>query len=189
MSDKPVTLNDDGSVSRFLDGLKTGEILAPEGARVHLLQVRVRLDEPWQEAVNAAGPDTPADYNVRKVGDLYVPTGTGEDEQEYILLNYPAGNDNWDKALAWGAASGLKKTVPREVFAIGRQYPELHRTLGLNPMYVAATTDCTFGGFRQACYVWWDGAEREANLFWVSGFRGRCGWFLFRKVSVLKPEH
>jgi hypothetical protein len=48
------------------------------------------------------------------------------------------------------------------VFAVGKQFPTLHRTLGLDPMYVVATTDCTFDGNHQACYVWWNGSVASA---------------------------
>lgn len=208
MSDKLVTLNqvrsvqqmanekrvgrvrfqkalDDGRAASFLDDLKSDEILPPEGTRIHILRVKVKLDQPWQEAVNAAGPDTPSHYNVRKVGDLYVPTGFGEEEQEHVLLNFPAGDGSWDKALMWAETKGLKRTVPREVFAIGKQYPELHRTLGINSLYIVSTKECTFEGDRRACCVWWSDAGREACLFWVSDFGGAGAWFAFRKTLAL----
>lgn len=169
---------DDGRVAGFLDSLK---IIAPEGARIHILRVKVKLDRHWQDAVNAVGPNTPAGYNVRKVGNLYVPTGTGEEEQEHVLLNYPAGGGNWDTAHAWAKDKDLKKTVPRGVFAISEQHPMLHNTLGVNPMYVVATTECTFGGNRCACYVWWHGSLRRAFLRWVEDFGGADVWFAFRR--------
>lgn len=174
---------DDGRVARFLDSLKVDSkaVVPPQGARIHTLRVRVKLDRLWQEAVNAAGPNTPGNYNVRKVGDQYAPTGTEEIEEDLILLNYPQGDGNWDKALAWAQIQGLKNTVPREVFAIGEQYPKLHNELGLNPMYVVATTECTFEGNRLACYVWWGDSDRGANLDWVSNFVSSDVWFAFRK--------
>src|SRR3989338_555763 len=171
--------HDDGRFAKFLDSLK--EPVPPPGCRMHILSARVLLDQPWQEAVNDAGPNTPADYNVRKVGKLYVPTGTGEEERDYILLNWPKGCGNWDKAFAWAGQEELVQTVPREAFAIGRQYSTLHTTLGVNPMYVVATTPCTFGGDQQACYVWLYDALREALLFRVSLFGSSSDWFLFRK--------
>jgi len=178
---------DDGRFAAFLEGLKNP--IPPAGCRMHILRATVILDQPWNEAVNAAGPDTPANYNVRKVGDLYIPTGAGAKEEEYILLNYPDGTGNWDKALVWARQEELKQTVPREAFAIGKENPTLHNTLGLNPMYVVATTECTFEDGRRACDVWWGDAEREADLDWVGLFDGQDGWFLFRKEpSVSKPK-
>lgn len=174
---------DDGSMGRFLDGLKLDPktLTPPDGARLHTVRVKVKLDCPWQEAIDIAGPNTPADYNVRKVADLYPPTGTEEVEEDIILLNFPQGDGNWDKALAWARGAGLKNTVPREVFPIGKQHPKLRTTLGVNPMYVVATTACIFGGNRYACYVWLGGSEREARLHWLSFFDDSGVWFAFRK--------
>jgi hypothetical protein len=169
----------DGSVSRFLDSLLS--IAPPEGARNHVIKVRVNQEREWQEAVNAAGPDTPADYNVRKVGGQYPPAGKGIVEEELILLNFPTGGGDWYKATAWAEAQGLKQTNPRQVFAIGEQHQKLHKQLGQNPMYVVSTADCSFEGRRSACYVWWDGSRRKASLYWVGSFDSANDWFAFRK--------
>lgn len=180
--------SDDGRIARFLDSLKTGTagIMPPQEGRIHAVRVKVKLDRPWQEALSAAGPNTPDNYNVRKVGDQYPPTGNKEVEEELVMVNYPKG-DGYDKALAWAQTQGLENTVPREVFAIGEQHPTLHVELGLDPMYVVATTECSFGGDRRACYVWWDGSARKADLRWVGGFVSAFDWFVFRK-SVLKTK-
>lgn len=183
---------DDGSLGRFLDDLKvdseaSSELTPPPGARIHTIRIRFKPDREWQEAVTAAGPDTPDSYNVRKVGDQYPSTGTEEIEEDLILLNYPSGDGNWDKALAWAGSKKLKNTVPREVFAVGEQHPTLHNKLGLNPMYVVATTPCTFDGRQRACYVWWRDSERRARLDWSDSFDEQRGWFAFRK-PVLKAK-
>lgn len=180
---------EDGRLSTYLDSLKEdlssldlSTLVPPPGARTHVFRgVRVKLDREWQEAVNAAGPNTPDNYNVRKVGDLYLPSGKGEIVEDLIGLNYPDGSGNWDKALAWAKEQQLQKTVPREAFAVSEQYPKLHVQLGMDPMYVVATEECTFDGFQLACSVWWGGSGREADLFWISHFSERHGWFVFRK--------
>jgi hypothetical protein len=175
----------DKHAAKTLDDLKSGTLglVPPQGARIHCLTVTVKLDRPWQEAVNLAGPNTPDNYNVRKVEDKYPATGTETVEEDLVLLNYPSGDGNWEKALAWAESTGqLEKTVPREVFAVGEQHPTLHRTLGQNPMYAVATKECTFDGNRRACYVWWDDSGRRADLRWVSYFGYASGWFLFRKI-------
>lgn len=174
---------DDGSFGRFLDSLKVEltDIEAPKGARVHILEVEVKQDREWQAAVNAAGPNTPNDYNVRKVGDQYAPVGKGKVKEKLILLNFPNGDGNWDKAIAWAETKGLKRTHPREAFAIGEQHPRLPEQLGQNPMYAVATTDCSFEGRRDACYVWWRASKRRASLDWVEGFGLTSDWFVFRK--------
>lgn len=177
---------DDGRIARFLDTLKVDPtaLTPPPGARLHTVHIRFKPDREWQESINTAGPNTPSDYNVRKVGDQYPATGTEEIEEDLILLNFPNG-DSFDKALAWAKSQHLENTVPREVFAIGEQHPKLHDVLGQNPMYVVATKECTFEGDRSACYVWWFGSLREADLSWVRYFDHSSDWFAFRK-SVLK---
>lgn len=156
--------------------------VAPPGCRVHTLKVKVRLDQPWGNAINAAGPNTPQGYNVRKVIDLYPPTGAGIVEQNLVLLNYVNGDGSWEKALAWAASLPLKKTAPRSVFAIGAQYPNFHRDVGIDPTYVVATEECTFGGLRRACYVYWLGSDRKANLLSVDYFGLARAWFAFSQV-------
>lgn len=174
---------DDGGFSRFLDALKNGtlEFVPPPGARIQIVHIRFNPKRDWHEAINAAGPNTPDSYNVRKVGDQYPPIDGEDTEGDLVLLNFPAGDGNWDKANSWAQGMGLKKTAPREVFAIGEQHPTLHRQLGCNPMYVVATTECSFVGHRHACDVWWRGSEREADLDWVGGFGDSGAWFAFRK--------
>lgn len=156
-------------------------IRPPKGARIHTLRVRTKLDSEWQAAINAAGPNTPDHYNVRKVGDRYPPTGAGYVVEELILLNYPNGGGSYDRARAWARRVGLKDTDPRQVFAVGAQHPQLHRELDCNPMYVVATTEGAFEGNRSACFVWWRGSKREASLYWVGAFGLSDGWFAFRK--------
>ncbi|OHA27004.1 MAG: hypothetical protein A3C06_04545 [Candidatus Taylorbacteria bacterium RIFCSPHIGHO2_02_FULL_46_13] len=174
---------DDGRIARFLDSLRGDScvIPAPSGACIHTVRIRFKPDSGWQEAVNAAGPNTPSEYNIRKVGDQYPPTGTEEIEEDLILLNYPKGDGNWNTVHAWAVTQNLTKTVPREVFALGEQHPKLHEVLGQNPMYAVATTECSFGGGRGACYVWWVGSGRGAGLVWVDNFGDASGWFVFRQ--------
>lgn len=176
---------DDGRIGRFLDTLKVDPtaITPPPGARLHTVRIRFKPDLKWQEAINAAGPNTPSDYNVRKVGDQYPPTGTEEIEEDLVLLNFPNG-DGFDAALTWAASKQLENTVPREVFVIGEQHPKLHEELEQNPMYVAATKECTFGGSRRACVAWWNDSGRKAYLGWVENFGSSYGWFAFRKSAL-----
>ena len=192
---------DNGSVGRFLDSIKADEateyvplsdarieeltaLATKAGARIHVIRrIRVKQNREWQEAVNLAGPNTPSHYNVRKsqVSAQYQPTANKEVEMDIVLLNYSKGDGNWDKGTAWGKEAKLNATNPREVFAIGEQKPDLHTILGQNPMYVVAPIECSFGGNRDACYVWWNDSEREASLPWVSYFNDAYDWFAFRE--------
>jgi len=187
---------DNGSFACFLDSLtrptntplsdkriaKLTKLATAVGARIHILRrVRVQQDRDWQESINLAGPNTPMNYNVRKpeVSDQYQPVSKKTVEKDIVLLNYPKGDGNWDKATVWGQNASLKSTNPREVNAVGEQYPTLHNTLGQNPMYVVAPMECSFGGNRRACCVWWNGSGREARLDWVGNFDDADDWFAF----------
>ena len=176
---------DDGSISRFLDSLKWKpvEIKLSDGTSAQIIEIEVEVEQDceWQSAVNAAGPNTPSDYNVRKVGDQYTPVGKGKVKEKLILLNFPSGGGSWNKAITWAKAENHKQTNPREALAIGEHHPKLHEQLGQNPMYAVATTDCSFGGNRSACYVWWNVSKRMANLAWVEYFDCANAWFVFRK--------
>lgn len=174
---------------------KAVKLIPPPGGRVHVLRVPVTSDRDWQEAITAAGPNTPADDNVRKVSDLYLPVGTGMNDEEFILVNLGPSGGSWDRAIEWGKQFKLERTQPRQVFAIGEHQPTLHRELKVNPMYVVATTECSFEGFQQACYMWWNGAGREADLRWLGRFTSARGWFAFsrkssdtRKLSPASPK-
>lgn len=157
----------------------TVEIVPPEGGRVHVVRVPVRLDREWQEAINAVGPHTPDSYNVRKVGDQYPPSGAGTVKAEIILMNFGPNGGNWDLAIAWAKQYRLKRTNPRHVFAIGEHKPQLHHELGMDPMYVVATEECTFEGGRSACDVWWGRSGRGADLYWLEYYGFSSDWFAF----------
>ncbi len=190
---------DNGSFTRFLDLLRTEateyipisdariaeltELAQKVGARIHILRcVRVKQDRSWQEAVTLAGPHTPSHYNVWKADDLYKYVSAKDVEIDIVLLNYSQVNGNWDKALAWGKEARVKNTNPREVFTVGEQNPALHSTLGQNPIYVVASTECTFEGSRNTCYVLWDLSNRRSGLAKVSDFgRVNGDWFAFRE--------
>ena len=172
----------DGTFKLALDaaksGLRIGYLLEPPtGGRIHVLPSRVKviLDRDWNEAINAGGPQTPANYNVRKVGQLYLPTGQGDVEREYVLVNNNGAG--FAAALKWAVGYKLNPTVPREVFAISEHNPDLHGQLGFSYMWLAATTECEFEGYRQACYVWWFDTERKARLE-----LGSC-FFLFDRID------
>lgn len=151
----------------------------PEGGRVHIVRIPVLLDRDWQEAINAAGPDTPDIYDVSKVGDQYPPKSGTIKEVEIVLMNFGPNGGDWHRAIAWANEYKLKRTDPRHVFAIGERNPHLHKELGSDYMYVVATGECAFGGGQRACRVWWDGSRRECLLYWVKYCGSSADWFAF----------
>jgi hypothetical protein len=161
------------------------KIKPPKNAQIKELTLTVDLSTPWKDAVQKAGKDTGANFDVWKVGDLY-PAAAQTIETELVLLNYP-DDGSFDKALTWAKENGLELTTPREVFALSEQN-DLASLLGASYGWVVSTTACTFGGERQAPYVWWNDSKRGADLSWVSDFGHRLGWFAFRKSSTLKSS-
>ena len=166
-------------VDEIIFSATAAELLPPPGGRIHIVRVPVQLDREWQEAINAAGPDTPGNYNVLKVGDQYPSKGNGIIEAEIVLMNFGPNGGNWDKAIAWADQYRLKRTNPRHVFAIGEHKPHLHYELGFDYMYAVATEECSFGGRRGACSVWWSRSGRRASLGWIEVCGYSFDWLAF----------
>lgn len=148
------------------------------GGRIHFLTETVQLDQEWLEAIKEAGPSTSDNHNVHKVGNLHFPTGKGKKKVKMVLVNL-ANRGDFQKALAWAEQYGLKRTSPRHIFSIGKNKPNLHKKLSMNPMHVASSEECFFGGIQQVCYLWWGGPDRWAGLHWASCVGGSDGWVAF----------
>lgn len=152
------------------------------GAKVFLIEkLPVNYGRSHNEAALAGRPQTPGNYNVLKVGDRYTLPESTLVHETVVMLNYPQGGGNYEKTVEWGIKQGLRKSNPHVSFAVGEVYPKLNYELGPNPMYAVETTGCSFGGDPGACYVWWDGAKRRADLGWRSNFGDSCDWFVFCK--------
>lgn len=176
---------EDGTLGRFLDGIKAGlpitvGVLAPPGAQVHIVKLRnLRLDREWQEAVDGAGPDTTRDSNVRKVGDLYPPAGVGVISELHILFSHSNNRSDLDGALVWAAQYRLVPNDPRRVFEMARRHPRLNRVLEMNR--VVAPVICEFEGGQRACYARWENyGSRGASLGYVNNLHHSTDWFSFR---------
>lgn len=175
---------DDGKFDRFLETLKVDStvLTPPQGGRLHTVRICFKPDRKWIEAIDAAGPNTPKEYNIWRVGEQYPISGTKEIEEDLILLNFP--QKGFCSACVWAESNRLEVTVPREVFAIGEQHPNLHNEIKQDPICVVATRKCIFEGNDNACYVWWRGSERRANLLWTGNFESTGSWFAFRKPAL-----
>ena len=133
--------------------------------------------------MNAGASDTSRENDIMKVGGLYPATGTTRIVEEYIvLLNYPSNDGSWVKAMVWARWAKLRNTVPREVFALGELYPKLQHNIQTHdsPVYVVATTGCSFEGRRHACSVWWSDPIRDAQLMAFPICRDKNCWYAFR---------
>lgn len=154
-------------------------VQAPKGGCIHVVRVPVNPAREWQEAVNAAGPDTPMSYDIRKVGHLYPPQTGAVVEREIILVNFGKTIPNGQYALDWALPFGLRPADARSVFAVGEHKPQLNTELGIPYMTVVSLEDCSFGGDRRVPSVWWCGSERGAPLGWFAYDWSDYCWFAF----------
>lgn len=174
--DAVTSLIDDGSFATMMRN-RMYRIRADEGNfRTFEISAMVNQGRDWTQALEAAVPDTPSDFGVRNVGNLYPATTDEEEEVNFVLLK---GNSSWDKALAWAKTKGLKQTNPRDMFAVAEQH-DLHQILGGRYLYVVATTECSFEGYSHAVYVDVDESSQHADLGKLE-YLGSNDWFLFRK--------
>jgi len=155
-------------------------IPAPDSGRIHVLPgILVREDEDWIKALEAAGPDTPASYYIRRVGHLYPPSGRGNVRKDFVIVNRPGWS--LDQFLAWGTKNRLTGTTARDVFAVGIEKSDLNRELGMDPMWVHCTDEQSFEGCRGLPDVWWVGAERGADHDWVGDVGDADDWCLLSR--------
>ena len=144
------------------------------------MEAMVRQYCSYIEALEAGGPDTLSEYDVRKVGDLYPPVSDQEEEVKFVLLNLSKGEGSWDQALAWARSHGYKITNPREAFAVAEQH-DLWKLIDQNTFYLVATTECSFEGNRRAVCVRVDNLGCRAEIFELKSFGDGIDWFIFRK--------
>ena len=190
-----------GSIARYLDSLVADEkcgytpmstshirrlttLAKQEGARILVLRrVRVTQDLDWQDAINLVGSDTPHDSPIRmvRVGALFPPVSDSEVEIDIVLLNYPKGDGDWDKALMWADKASMNITNPREVFAIGTHNPSLHVFLGQDQIHVVASTEATCINQRISASVWSDDLRRGASVIYPSDCKSSSIWHAFRQ--------
>ena len=143
----------------------TGELLRPT-MLVTIPQVPVNYDLDWNERINQAGPNTGTDWNVRKVGDLYLTERKGIVLTDITLAGFGQKVES-EQVLDFGLEWQLGRTMnPHEAFTLLAHRPNLHRELGHSAMAAVSLEHCSFQGARRVCYSWWDGDGRGCDLVW-----------------------
>ncbi len=156
-------------------------LVAPEGGRIHIVRVPVDPGREWNAAIDAIGPHTGKNGDVRKVGDQYPPDAGKTVEREIVLVNFGVTISDAQHALDWADTFGLSPEKPRGVFSVCEHTPTLHRELGVNEMAVISAVSCSFVGVRRVPGAWWLDAGRSAGLLWFGGkFNAHC-WFAFSR--------
>jgi hypothetical protein len=157
----------------------TTPVQAPEGGRIHILRVPVNHGNKWDDAIDAAGPDTNRDWEVRKVGSQYPPLPCEPRDEEIILVSFDKAIPDTQHAIDWGKQFGLVPKQPRSVFAVAEYRPKLHHELGVSAMGIISLVPCTFEGRGRVCRVWLrDGYRRCGLPSFDGGWLGHS-WFAF----------
>ena len=176
------------NLSRFIQNegrlqvVTTNGIIAPPKGIVRTLTAPVNESRAWNETMRAAGPDTPKNCNIWKVGDQYPPIlGAVERLEEIYVVNF--GKDSFIQskdAIAWGKKQHLVPASPRACFSIAEHLPKLNSYLEeVESMSVVSLRECSVEGQLGAVGVWFSGSKREADLFWFGrAWDGGC-WFAF----------
>ncbi len=156
------------------------DILRPRSI-IRLSQVSVNYGRSWDDTLNAAGPNTDADWDIRKVGDLYLAERkTGTILTNMTLVNF--GEDvSSDQVIEFGKDWNLGRVInPWECFAVSEHFPKLHTGLGFfDPMAVVSLKECTFKRGRSVCDVWFGGEKRGCDLSWFGDAWSPYCWFGF----------
>jgi len=144
---------------------------------IRLSNVPVINDRDWNQAIDAAAPQTPQCSLIRKIGHLYSPCRSGVSQVTLSILGFDREFES-QEAQRHIHKLKLPAANPRQIFAIAEQNPTLHRMLGQEHM--ALLSFKTFKYKRSLCVpdLWFGGNDREAgsHLFY-NGWNKRC-WFV-----------
>lgn len=166
----------------FLPPQQTGQPLMARYI-VPIPNIAVNYDRKFVDAAMAGGPQTPSNYDVLKVGDLYVARHKGIVRRNITIVNFGLDVSS-EQAQEFGQAHKLGRTLdPWECFSIGEHRPMLNRELGFDYMAVVSLEKCEFGGGSRVCVCWWRGQERKAALYWFASVWDDYCWFGFVRES------
>lgn len=181
---------DNGRIAKFLESLKTDPTSDDPNIQTRTFRMRYKQDCRWSSAIKAITSWKLTGYDVWKVGRAFPPSGSGEAEHEYVLLNYSNEDGDLWKALDWAKQNGHECTNPREAFAVLENFPGL---VGELPRFrkelrIVATTVAENTTFENkmsgACYAFLEGTTRGAYVNLPGNCRddgATCCWYLFRK--------
>lgn len=153
--------------------------VAPKGGRVHRIEILVDPARPWQEAINAAGPDTARDAAIRRVDDQYPPEAGARANRKMVLVSFCKVLDGLQPVFEWAAPYGLVPEKPRSVFAIGEHEPWLRLQLGQKALVVFSLATCPYDGGRYMPCIWTFDLKRYTEISWSGGHFSEICWFAF----------
>ena len=137
-----------------------------------------RTDCDWTEALSGTD-ETKQNYpEVLKIGSQF-PSSEQKNISETIALIRYFRLGAMYVACDWARPHGLQKTTPREVFAIGKQYPKIYADLEQELTCVVATKKCKFQGYDGACYCWRTCDELRMGVGFLTDFDTEEHWYSF----------
>lgn len=135
----------------------------PAGGDVKLLDAMVYPSREWQEAINAAAPETALEQDMRKVGSIFLQELKEPGRKEILLVNF--GKKATDTMAAdWGENNGLRTVKPRELFAIGEHHPTLNADWKLHTLFIGSQEYRALHEFSVSPYLIYWGNSRFACL-------------------------
>ena len=176
------------------------KIEAPTGGRIHRVRVTVDPGRKWIQAIKAAGPDTPKQWlktDIGQAGEQFPPHLEPKPaEREFILVNFGRAVSG-QAALDWGMMNCKRNALPREIFAIAQNHPNLNQELKTNgAMALLSLEVCKMGAdvfspvegelflakrrvVECVCAVaWTEKRKRYCKLAELNEFTDIC-WFAF----------
>ncbi|MBI4049582.1 MAG: hypothetical protein HY395_02080 [Candidatus Doudnabacteria bacterium] len=139
-----------------------GRVLRPN-LLVTLPQIPVRYDWGWNIMISRAGPNTPVDDDVRRLGELWTVDHKGVVPTDITLVGFSRSID-FQPILDFGQQWHLGRFInPYECYALPIHRPKLHLELGRNLMGLASLDYREHKGLRRICAFLWDGKTMECG--------------------------
>ena len=143
---------------------------------VRLHQVSVNWDQTWEEAIRAGAPNTPKNYAIWQAGEQY-PAPAGKTGIELIGMSLLGFDRNWQswEGIDLAADKKARTAHPKQLFAIGQEYPNLNRILDKEFFAVVCLQKCSIGSLTCLPDLWFEDNKRLAGTFradweWASNF-------------------
>jgi hypothetical protein len=153
-------------------------LATPKGAQIHFLSVTYNPGCKWIEALDGTDKTKQNYTELLKVEDQF-PPGEPKNINETIVLIRYFRCGSLHVARTWAEPHGLQKTTPREVFAVGKQYPRLNADLGQELTCVVATKVFKFQGYSGACFCWRTCDELRMGVGFLTDFDTDEHWYSF----------
>ncbi len=153
-------------------------LATPKGAQVHFVNITYNPGCEWIEALSGTDKTKQNYPELLKVGDQF-PPGEKKNISETIVLIRYFRLSSLHVATTWAVRHGLQMTTPREVFAIGKQFPRLNADLDQELTCVVASQTCKYRGYGGACFCWRTCDELRMGVGHISDFDTDEHWYSF----------